>query len=192
MPNNVNTASEAAFRYCEIDSPIGRLVLVGKADGLCHIEFGSFADRSEALQAWAGKHGAGGSAWRYAGNDALLMRAAEQLEEYFRGTREAFDVPLSLLGTPFQRSVWEELLRIPHGEVRSYKQVAVGIGKPQAMRAVGGANNRNPVPIIVSCHRVIGADGSMVGYGGGMGIKTFLLEHERQRQPIAAPAVDVL
>jgi methylated-DNA-[protein]-cysteine S-methyltransferase len=185
-------AETAVFRYCEVDSPIGKLVLVGKGNGLCHIEFGSYADRSAALQAWAGKHGAGEAEWRLAEDDALLVRAAGQLEEYFRGTREAFDVPLDLLGTSFQRSVWEELLRIPHGEVRSYKQVAVGIGKPQAMRAVGGANNRNPVPIIVPCHRVIGADGSMVGYGGGMGIKTYLLEHERKRLPIAASAADVL
>ena len=187
-----NVDRERIFRYCEMDSPIGKLVLVGRGDGLCHIDFGSYAERSEALHAWAGKHGAGDAEWRHAGADTLLTLAAGQLEEYFHGTREAFDIPLSLKGTPFQRSVWEELLRIPHGEVRSYKQVAVGIGKPQAMRAVGGANNRNPVPIIVPCHRVIGADGSMVGYGGGMGIKTFLLEHERQRPPIAAPAVDVL
>lgn len=181
------------FLYREEDSPIGKLVLVGTASGLCHIEFGAYADRKDALHAWAARHGAGSNAWREAAEeDPLLSRTAGQLAEYFRGRRIVFDVPLDLRGTDFQRSVWEELLRIPHGEVRSYKQVAVGIGKPKAVRAVGGANNRNPVPIIVPCHRVIGADGSMVGYGGGMAIKTFLLGHERQALPIAAPGADML
>jgi len=185
-------AEAACFRYREEDSPIGKLVLVGTTDGLCHIEFGAYADRRDALHTWAARHEAGAHDWRAEAKDPLLELAAGQLAEYFRGERTVFDVPLDLKGTAFQLSVWAELLRIPYGVVRSYKQVAVGIDKPQAVRAVGGANNRNPIPIIVPCHRVIGADGSMVGYGGGMAIKTFLLGHEGQNLPIAAPAADML
>ena len=102
----------------------------------------------------------------------------EQLDAYFAGELETFDVPLALHGTPFQRRVWEQLTRIPFGETISYSDLARRLGDPKLVRAVGLANGRNPVSIIVPCHRVIGADGSIVGYGGGLERKQWLLEHE--------------
>lgn len=108
----------------------------------------------------------------------LLERAVLQLEEYMDGKRKSFDLPLKPEGTEFQKKVWNALLDIPYGETRSYKDIAVFIGNPKACRAVGMANNRNPISIIIPCHRVIGANGSLVGYGGGLPIKIELLNLE--------------
>ncbi|MDR1319940.1 MAG: methylated-DNA--[protein]-cysteine S-methyltransferase [Gracilibacteraceae bacterium] len=110
----------------------------------------------------------------------LIEAAAAELSEYFRGERFEFDLPLSLRGTDFQISVWTALRTIPAGETRSYKDMAVQIGKPLACRAVGMANHRNPVAIIVPCHRVIGQNGGLVGYGGGLPVKKYLLEMEER------------
>lgn len=112
----------------------------------------------------------------------MIKTAAQQLKEYFEGTRSDFELPLSLSGTSFQRSVWKALQAIPYGETRSYRQIAEQAGSPKACRAVGMANHRNPVMIVVPCHRVIGADGSMVGYGGGLEMKEFLLRLERENR----------
>jgi methylated-DNA-[protein]-cysteine S-methyltransferase len=109
----------------------------------------------------------------------LIKKAAEQLAEYFAGKRKEFDLPLVLHGTDFQVSVWKALQSIPAGETRSYGDMAALIGKPKACRAVGMANNRNPIPVIVPCHRVIGRDGSLTGYGGGLPVKRYLLELEK-------------
>lgn len=109
----------------------------------------------------------------------LLLKAKEQLEEYFAGVRMVFELPLSLKGTKFQLEVWEALGTIPYGETRSYKQIAEQIGRPGACQAVGQANHVNRIPILVPCHRVIGANGKLVGYGGGMEIKEKLLELEK-------------
>ena len=103
-----------------------------------------------------------------------------QLEEYFRGQRASFDLPLRLEGTPFQRRVWEALLRVPYGRTTTYRDLAAAVGNVRATRAVGGANHRNPVSIIVPCHRVVGSDGGLTGYGGGLWRKEWLLEHERK------------
>jgi O-6-methylguanine DNA methyltransferase len=103
---------------------------------------------------------------------------AEQLTEYFAGQRHAFAVPLSVSGTPFQREVWDALATIPYGETWSYAKLAAAIGRPRAVRAVGLANGRNPVSIVVPCHRVIGANGDLTGYGGGLAAKEWLLAHE--------------
>ena len=108
----------------------------------------------------------------------LLRRAIAQLSAYFAGELRDFDLPLDMQGTPFQKRVWDELLKIPYGETRSYSFVAHHIGAPKAVRAVGAANGRNPVPIVVPCHRVIGAGGSLTGYGGGLPLKRFLLDLE--------------
>lgn len=105
--------------------------------------------------------------------------AADQLTAYFAGTRTAFDLELRLDGTPFQRAVWDQLRAVPYGETRTYGQLAEALGRPGAARAVGLANGRNPVGVIVPCHRVIGASGSMTGYGGGLDRKRALLAHER-------------
>jgi methylated-DNA-[protein]-cysteine S-methyltransferase len=109
-----------------------------------------------------------------------------QLERYFAGELTRFDVPLRLDGTPFQRTVWSELVAIAHGTTLSYRELAVRIGNPRAVRAVGAANGKNPVSIIVPCHRVVGADGELVGYGGGLDCKRWLLEHERALAPSGA------
>ncbi|MDO4539479.1 MAG: methylated-DNA--[protein]-cysteine S-methyltransferase [Syntrophomonadaceae bacterium] len=108
----------------------------------------------------------------------LLKRAARQLEQYFAGERREFDLPLAPAGTEFQRRVWSALQTIPYGETRSYGEIAAQTGNPKACRAVGMANNRNPIAIIIPCHRVIGADGSLTGYGGGVPMKSRLLELE--------------
>jgi len=110
----------------------------------------------------------------------LLKRAGKQLMEYLAGERKEFDLPLALEGTEFQQAVWKALLSIPYGQTRSYSQIAASIGNPKACRAVGMANNRNPVAIIVPCHRVIGADGRLVGYGSGLDIKEKLLNLEKR------------
>ncbi len=112
------------------------------------------------------------------GTHPLTDRAYGQLMEYFQGHRKSFDLPFRLSGTPFQLSVWRALCEIPYGECCSYKKIAQMIGNPKACRAVGMANNRNPISIVVPCHRVVGANGSLVGYGGGLEIKKKLLEIE--------------
>ena len=110
--------------------------------------------------------------------DALAETVFRQLDEYFAGTRTAFDFPCAPQGTPFQQKVWAALCEIPYGETRSYKQIAEAVGKPKACRAVGMANNRNPIIIVIPCHRVIGANGALTGYGGGLEMKRALLELE--------------
>lgn len=110
----------------------------------------------------------------------LINKAAEQLYEYINGLRRIFDLPVEPEGTEFQRKVWKALETIPYGETRSYKQIAEQIGKPEACRAVGMANNRNPISIVIPCHRVIGSDGSLVGYGGGLALKEKLLKIEKE------------
>jgi methylated-DNA-[protein]-cysteine S-methyltransferase len=111
---------------------------------------------------------------------SLIKKAAAQLTEYFAGKRKAFDLPLTLQGTGFQISVWKALQSIPAGVTRSYKDVAALIGNPRASRAVGMANNRNPIAIIIPCHRVIGEDGSLTGYAGGLPVKQYLLDLEKR------------
>jgi methylated-DNA-[protein]-cysteine S-methyltransferase len=114
------------------------------------------------------------------GETPLIKKAAAQLAEYFDGRRRVFDLPLAPGGTDFQAAVWKALLAIPPGETRSYQDIAALIGRPKAVRAVGMANNRNPVVIIIPCHRVIGKDGGLTGYGGGLDLKRYLLDLERR------------
>jgi len=111
--------------------------------------------------------------------DSFFRAVMDQLESYFAGERRHFDLPLDLRGTPFQKTVWGELLRIPYGETISYGQLATRIGNPAASRAVGSANGRNPISVIVPCHRVIGSGGKLTGYAGGLNCKNFLLQLER-------------
>ncbi|MBN1937224.1 MAG: methylated-DNA--[protein]-cysteine S-methyltransferase [Anaerolineae bacterium] len=108
----------------------------------------------------------------------VIEMALVQLDEYFSGVRRVFDLPLGLHGTEFQQRVWRQLLEIPYGQTASYAEVARALGNPQAVRAVGLANGKNPISIIVPCHRVIGSDGNLVGYGGGLWRKEWLLKHE--------------
>lgn len=110
----------------------------------------------------------------------IIKKAYEQLSEYFAGARKEFELPLAPQGTEFQKKVWAELQEIPYGETRSYGEIAAAIGNPKACRAIGGANHNNPIMIMIPCHRVIGANGSMTGYGGGLPIKEYLLELEQK------------
>jgi len=146
-----------------ISSPIGALLIGASSEGLAEVSF---------------KHDLGADMTREP--NAILDACEAQLGEYFDGKRLSFDVPLDLRGTPFQLSVWRALLLIPCGQTWSYGQVARQIGREKAARAIGGANHNNPVAIIVPCHRVIGGDGKLVGYGGGIHIKQWLLEHEKK------------
>lgn len=109
----------------------------------------------------------------------LLKKAGDQLMEYFQGKRKVFDLPLKPAGTEFQKKVWGALCTIPYGQTRSYGKIATQIGNPKACRAVGGANNKNPIMIFIPCHRVIGADGSLVGFGGGLYAKKYMLDLEK-------------
>jgi O-6-methylguanine DNA methyltransferase len=166
--------------YSEMESPIGTLVLGATTKGLCQIEFGNMADSQQKLVVWSRR-------WmqteRWIPDGDKLAPAREQLEQYFRGERKQFELILDLRGTLFQQKVWTALAVIPYGSTASYKDIGQQIGQASAVRAVGGANHCNPIPIIVPCHRVIGADGTMVGYGGGLHIKKHLLGLEGHEVP---------
>lgn len=149
-----------------IDSPVGPLFLAADENGLRLIEFHS--PRHPVRR---------GDDWQQ-GEHEVLDVARAQLDAYFNGGRRSFDLPLAPHGTPFQREVWHTLASIPFGETISYAQLAARVGRPSAMRAVGAANGRNPLPIVLPCHRVIGANGSLTGFGGGLPTKQFLLELE--------------
>ncbi|MEG3192570.1 methylated-DNA--[protein]-cysteine S-methyltransferase [Lysobacter sp. D1-1-M9] len=152
--------------YTHIHSPVGPLLLAADDDGLRLIEFDT--PRHPARR---------GEDWRE-GEHPAFVPARAQLGEYFDGQRRSFELPLAPRGTQFQREVWQTLASIPYGETISYAQLATRVGKPRAMRAVGAANSRNPLPIVLPCHRVIGADGSLTGFGGGLPTKQFLLALE--------------
>lgn len=169
-------ASNVLF-YKEITSPIGPLVLVATSKGLCRVTFGTMAQNQEGLQEWAARWFGGQTQLQE--HASSLAPVVEQLEEYFRGERLSFDGELDLKGTEFQKKVWTALLSVPYGETASYKHIAEAIQSPKAVRAVGGANNKNPVPVIIPCHRIIGASGDLIGYAGGLDIKISLLNLER-------------
>jgi len=147
--------------YVTYESPLGRLLLAESRAGLVEIRF---------------PHKSPERSWQKV--DRLRCEAVEQLEAYFQGDLLEFDLPLAAQGTPFQSQVWQVLLAIPFGQTRTYAQIARQIGRPKAFRAVGAANGQNPLPIVVPCHRVIGSDGSLTGFGGGLDLKKALLEHE--------------
>lgn len=151
--------------YEQFDTPVGVLTIAADQDGLRHIEFPTISHRVIRAD-WV------------LGTDPVLERARRQLLEYFDGSRRDFDLPLHPRGTAFQMRVWQTLAKIPFGRTWSYKQLAQACGNANAMRAVGAANGRNPLPIVLPCHRVIGADGSLTGFGGGIETKAALLTLE--------------
>ena len=151
------------MNYQYLESPVGRLRLVSNGESLTAIEWEDLQTESaEGIER----------------SDGALEACANQLSEYFAGHRHSFDLPLSPEGTAFQQNVWSALKRIPYGEVRSYRDIAESLDKPKAVRAVGAANGRNPLPIVVPCHRVIGSDGSLTGFAGGLEAKKILLRLE--------------
>ena len=153
--------------YCYLETPIGELLLAGDNDGLSMIGFPKGSMRREPEPDWIF-------------NEKQLTEARRQLREYFAGERREFDLPVRLSGTEFQVSVLQALQQIPYGETVSYGEIARRIGRPRAVRAVGAANGRNPVPIVVPCHRVIGSTGDLTGFGGGLDTKEALLRLEAE------------
>ncbi|MDH3751864.1 MAG: methylated-DNA--[protein]-cysteine S-methyltransferase [Gammaproteobacteria bacterium] len=157
--------------YCYLNTPVGDLLLAGDDKALSLVGFPKGKMRHDPDPDWI-----------Y--NEKPFAAAREQLEEYFSGNRKDFDLPLNLSGTEFQVRVLEELQRIPYGETTSYGDIARRIGRPKAMRAVGAANGRNPIPIIIPCHRVIGSSGDLTGFGGGLDTKEALLRLEAENSEL--------
>ena len=153
------------MNYKYIQSPIGNLLLAGDGPGLKLIGFPGGKGTVTPDPDWIE-------------DLRCCPKAEKQLGEYFLGKRRVFELELEPEGTPFQLAVLDALVRIPYGETRSYRDIAIGVGRPKAVRAVGAANGRNPLPIVIPCHRVIGTNGSLTGFGGGLEAKSFLLELE--------------
>jgi len=159
--------------YSYVDSPVGRLLLAGSRHALKILAF-SRGSRARDVEA----------EWERA--EEPFRRVKRQLDEYFDGERRRFDLALAPDGTDFQRAVWQALVAIPYGETRSYRAIADQIGHPRAIRAVGAANGANPIAIVMPCHRVIGSDGSLIGFGGGLDTKRYLLDLERSHSGLFA------
>jgi methylated-DNA-[protein]-cysteine S-methyltransferase len=152
-------------QYCYYQSPIGKLLLVGTDGTLEALQFPNSLEQVNIAEDWHC-------------NEDCFKNVLKQLAEYFAGDRQEFDLKLAPKGTTFQQNVWQELQKIPFGQTASYGEIAKRIGNSKASRAVGMANGKNPIPIIVPCHRVIGKDGSLTGFGGGLDIKKQLLKLE--------------
>ena len=150
-----------------IDSPVGRLGIEAEGDAITHIAFHAPAPAETASRELLAP---------------VVVEACRELAAYFAGDLSVFSVRLAPHGTPFQQAVWAALLQIPFGETLSYQDLAAAIGRPTATRAVGAANGQNPIPIVIPCHRVIGAGGALVGFGGGLEVKRWLLDHEQGRR----------
>jgi methylated-DNA-[protein]-cysteine S-methyltransferase len=159
--------------FTRVSSPIGELVLAASGAALAGVYFNTSHHGPPPIEraGWVQDDGRGAAG-------ELLARTRQELAAYFAGTRTTFDIPLDPAGTPFQQRVWEALCAIPYGTTRSYSELARRLGDLRATRAVGAANGRNPIPIIVPCHRVVGANGALTGFGGGLDRKRWLLEHE--------------
>jgi methylated-DNA-[protein]-cysteine S-methyltransferase len=163
------TSTDTTTIYDTIDSPLGELLIASDGHSLTAVHM----------------NGTPGPGWRR--DPVPLREGADQLHAYFAGELREFDLPLAAAGTPFQREVWEALRRIPYGETIGYGELAAAVGRPHAARAVGAANGRNPIAVVVPCHRVIGASGALTGYGGGLARKRLLLDLEAGRHARLAP-----
>jgi AraC family transcriptional regulator of adaptative response/methylated-DNA-[protein]-cysteine methyltransferase len=171
-----NSKTKQMITLTRLETPLGPMIACATDAGICLLEFSErkmleteFKDLSKRLNATIVQ-----------GEHKHFEKLRAELEEYFEHKRKEFTVPLDMPGSPFQQSVWNELLRIPYGSVRSYKQQAIALKKPEAIRAIASANGMNRIAIIIPCHRVIGSNGTMVGYGGGIWRKKWLLDHEQQ------------
>jgi methylated-DNA-[protein]-cysteine S-methyltransferase len=154
------------MQYAVMDSPMGPLTLVSTEKGIASIHFGNNVPAGAVT------------------DPSASYETVEQLTEYFQGKRTHFDLQLDVEGTAFQKTVWNELLRIPYGETRTYGDIAKAIGRPGAARAVGMANHDNPIAVVIPCHRVVGRDGSLTGYAGGLHLKAQLLSIERRQRTL--------
>lgn len=159
-----------------IDTPLGQMIAVATDQGICMLEFADYKLIALELRQLSQQF----KAPLIEGDHPLFHTLRLQLEEYFNGTRKAFDIPLDLVGTPFQKSVWRSLLLIPYATTTTYGKQAARIGKLSSVRAVANANGKNKISLLLPCHRVIGADGSLTGYGGGLWRKEKLLALERE------------
>jgi methylated-DNA-[protein]-cysteine S-methyltransferase len=163
------SAAGGLLFYTFAETPVGRLLLAGDGAGLRQVEFCSAQNRIRLDPRWEEDR-------------APFEDAIRQISDYFEGAGRAFDLKLAPAGTPFQQAVWRELLSIPYGTTISYRELARAVGRPSAIRAVGAANGRNPIAIVIPCHRVIGSNGDLTGYGGGLHIKETLLALERNNR----------
>ena len=159
------------YYYSKLASPVGELTLVASAYGLTAVLWENDNPKRVKL-----------AELKLANDHPILKQTRQQLQEYFEGLRQTFDLPLDMHGTAFQKAVWHALLTIPYGETRYYAQIAEQINHAQAMRAVGAANGKNPLSIVVPCHRVIGSNGKLTGFAGGLQAKAYLLALERKRK----------
>ncbi len=167
-PTSTPTATPKTLHKLTIDSPVGPLTLVASDDHLVAV---LWPEERDGRVTFASEP--------IAGTNRVLDRAAKQLGEYFDGTRQTFVLALDLRGTEFQREVWQALADIPFAETSTYSKQAVAVGRPRAVRAVGSANGRNPLSIVLPCHRIVAANGSLAGFAGGLDTKRWLLDHER-------------
>jgi len=182
----MNTVS---ISYTLHDSPIGKILLAGTPQGIQHIAFNSKSPGQTPSKSANNTTSSASNAPRaknaklpedtWLKNAQPFSNACKQLDEYFAGTRTTFNLSLAPIGTEFQQQVWQQLLQIPFGDTCSYSDIANRLDNPKASRAVGAANGANPLPIVVPCHRVIGANGKLTGFSGGLAIKDWLLAHER-------------
>ncbi len=180
---STDSSGGGAVWYIEVASPIGILVVTSDGNSVTGLYMESH------------RHGPinrGGWILDTRCERSALNLARRQLHEYFDGTRQSFELPLAAQGTAVQREVWQALTQIPYGETRSYGEIARQLGKPKASRAIGAANGRNPISIIVPCHRVIGSDGSLIGFGGGIERKQWLLAHEARVRGAGADSMEQL
>src|SRR5690625_3419340 len=160
----------------EVKSPLGPILILGKDDYVLRIDFGTMVTLEEKLTKWGNRYF---NDIKFINEKGRYPNVAKQLDEYFTKERKEFSLNFKLFGTPFQQRVWKALYETTHfGETKTYQDLAVEINHPKAVRAIGGAMNKNPISIVVPCHRVIGKNGKLVGYGGGIDKKEFLLQHE--------------
>jgi O-6-methylguanine DNA methyltransferase len=163
--------------WAAMRSRIGTIRVAATPRGICRIALG--CETAQEFVPWLERHI--GPVPHRSTRNTLAVLALDQIAEYLKGQRRAFDLPLDLRGTDFQRQVWSAVAAIPYGQTRAYAEIAQSIGRPKATRAVGATNGANPLPLVVPCHRVLGSDGRLTGYGGGLDVKRKLLEMESQR-----------
>jgi methylated-DNA-[protein]-cysteine S-methyltransferase len=171
MGHYIEEPSIMKIYLAELNSPIGTLYVASSDQGVVCLSLSGRKDLLKNLQNRL-------SDMELEQNAVKNRDVIKQMKEYFSGARKRFDLPLHMMGTEFQKRVWRQLCQVPFGQTASYKEIAEKIGKPKAMRAVGQANHQNLIPIIIPCHRIIGANGDLVGFGGGVDLKRFLLSHE--------------
>ena len=167
---------EDTIAWATMKSRVGTIRVAATPRGVCKIALGK--ETAEDFFGWLERYI--GHAPRKPERKGIVALALDQIAEYLDGQRRDFDLPLDLRGTEFQRRIWATVAGIPYGQTRTYAEIALAIGKPKAVRAVGAANGANPLPLVVPCHRVVGSDGSLTGYGGGLDVKRKLLEMESE------------